>query len=616
MNTSRRTNKSCWQLLALLIVAGLLLASCRSGDQTPAPDPTVAVEPTDEPEPTPEPEPTDEPEPTPEPEPTDEPEPTPEPEPTDEPEPTPEPVDDSEEMGEAPPANLVVIWNEAMLSAVRHGSPRPTVISRSLFMVHAGIYDAWSAYDTTAVPYAMDASLRRPLDEHTDANKAEAVSQAAYHLLVAQFPQYEADSNTFSNLMNQLGYEITTDADPTTPSGIGYIAAQAMLAAREVDGSNSANNFTDITSDLYPELYIAANSADPTAENGIGQINFDPNRWQPLRVPTGAQMDELGLPVADASNPASFVDQQFLTPHWGGVIPFAMTSGSQFRPPMPPQFGSDEPYVDALGLEMTHNEAYMIQMQEVVEYSANLTDEQKVIAEFWADGPRSETPPGHWNAIAHGISYRDSHGIDEDVKMYFALNAAIFDAGISAWEAKRYHDYVRPASAIQHMFAGEMIESWGGPDQGTQMILGEEWLPYQSLTFVTPPFAEYVSGHSTFSAAAAEVLTAFTGSDAFYDGTTMLMNEDFNNDGIPDMLGQHIVAIGGNMFENSPETVIILRWETFKEAADEAGLSRLYGGIHFQDGDWHGRYMGEQIGVQAYGLAEQYWSGTVAAANN
>ncbi|MCB0169632.1 MAG: hypothetical protein KDJ97_03685, partial [Anaerolineae bacterium] len=123
-------------------------------------------------------------------------------------------------------------------------------------------------------------------------------------------------------------------------------------------------------------------------------------------------------------------------------------------------------------------------------------------------------------------------------------------------------------------------------------------------------FAEYVSGHSTFSAAAAEVLTRFTGSNRFYDGETVLY-DDFNRDGVPDMLGQHVINVGGNMFENSPEKVIVLQWDTFQQAAGEAGISRLYGGIHIQDGDRYGRRMGKQIAGQAFALAEQYWTGAI-----
>lgn len=507
--------------------------------------------------------------------------------------------------------NVVVQWNELMLAAIRNGAPRPTVTARSLFIVHAAMYDAWSMFDETAVPTALDPALRRPVEEHTIANKAEAISYAAYHTLIVLYPAYEESSHAFSRFMAQLQYPIEGDLSAERASVIGSLAAQAVLDSRANDGSNAANNYVDIVSDTYPELYTPLNSPDPTAPNGLTGVDFNPNHWQPLRVPTGAVRTPGGLPIIDISNPASFVDQKYLTPHWGAVVPFALTSGDEFRPQAPPQFGSDEPYTDALGNTLTNNEAYVMQVNELLNISANLTDEQKVIAEYWADGPRSETPPGHWNAIAHGISWRDQHTIDQDVKMYFALNGAVFDASIAAWDAKRAYDYIRPASAIGHMYAGQMIEAWGGPNQGTQSIPGETWRPYQDSTFVTPPFPEYVSGHSTFSAAAAAVLTAFSGTNAFYDGKTIIYDEDFNRDGLPDMLGEYVVPIGKNRFESTPTTVITLQWATLQDAANEAGISRRYGGIHFQDADLFARKMGTQIGEQAFSLAEKYWSGTI-----
>lgn len=513
---------------------------------------------------------------------------------------------------DAPPGDLVVLWNEVMLAAIRNGPPRPTVTARSLYMVHAAMYDAWAMYDDTAVPTALDPALRRPTAEHTHANKAAAVSQAACHMLISLFPAYEADTGAFMVLMDQLGYEMVTGGDTVTPAGLGYMAAEAILDARADDGSNAANNYADATSDIYPELYTPVNSAEPTAVNAPGGAGFDAMRWQPLRVPTGAKMDANGWPMFDSADTNSYRDQAYLTPHWGAVRPFALTSGSQFRPPAPPKIGSDEPYIDALGNTMSNDQAYHMQVDEILHLSANLTDEEKVIAEYWADGPRTETPPGHWNALAHGISYRDRHTIDDDVKLYFALNAALFDSSIAAWDAKRTYDCIRPISAIQHKYAGQMVEAWGGPDKGKQLIPGETWRPFQLLTFLTPPFAEYVSGHSTFSAAAAEVLTQFTGSNRFYDGVTVLYNEDFNRDGVPDILGQHIMPRGANPIENSPAQPVTLRWETFQDAADEAGISRRYGGIHFQDGDLQARQMGTQIGAQAYTLATQYWTGQMA----
>ena len=517
---------------------------------------------------------------------------------------------ETQDQEEAFKLSVVVEWNEALLAAVRNGPPRPTVITRSLYMVHRAMYDAWSLYDDFAVPTLLDANLRRPMAERTLENKTRAINQAAYHTALHVFGAYEQNTAVFSRLMADLGDGIIDTADTETPSGIGLSAAEAAIAAGQLDGSNAVNNYAQVTNALYPELYTPVNSDDPDADNSPGNSGFDPSRWVPLRVPNGNAKDADGNAIIDHDDPSTYSTQGFLTPHWGGVTPFALTSGDQFRPPAPPQAGSGEPYTDALGNETTNDAAYNAQVDEVLAVSGTLTDTQKVIAEYWADGPRSETPPGHWNALSHGISERDQHTLDDDVKLYFALNGALYDAGISSWDAKRVFDFIRPVSAIRNKYAGQMIQGWGGPNRGTQTIAAEEWLPYQALTFVTPPFAEFVSGHSTFSRSASEVLTLFTGSEVFYDGQTRL-TEDFNSDGIKDLLGQHIIGVGGNMFESSPTSVITLTWPTFKDAADEAGRSRIYGGIHFQDGDHRGRIMGSQIGPQAFQKAESYWNGTI-----
>jgi len=153
-----------------------------------------------------------------------------------------------------------------------------------------------------------------------------------------------------------------------------------------------------------------------------------------------------------------------------------------------------------------------------------------------------------------------------------------------------------------------MISAWAGPGLGTGQVRGEDWRPYQDPTFVTPPFAEFTSGHSGFSAAAALVLTELTGSDAFYDGSTRI-GKDLNGDGVEDFLGEHVALAGANMFEDSPAAPVVLRWPTFKHAADEAGLSRLYGGIHIQDGDRHGRRIGERLGAAVMAKASALFAG-------
>ncbi len=205
----------------------------------------------------------------------------------------------------------------------------------------------------------------------------------------------------------------------------------------------------------------------------------DPDRWQPLRYVDGS---------------GALVTPAFVGVQWQRVAPFAMASNAELRSPTgPATFGT---------------EAYHDQCRQLIDRSAALTDEEKMIAEYWADGPHSELPPGHWNLFAQQVFHRDrtgdsEHDLDQAVKLFFALTNAIFDAGICAWDNKRAYDSVRPITAIRMTFRGQPIRSWAGPGRGTQTILGEQWFPYQPTTFPTPPFPEYSSGHSNFSAAGA-----------------------------------------------------------------------------------------------------------------
>ncbi len=506
--------------------------------------------------------------------------------------------------------SVAVRWNALMLDAIAANPPAPTLVTWRMHLVSSAAYDAWACYDQGALGTAYGSLLRRPAPEHTQDNKERAVSYATFRALASVYPNQLA---LYEALMDDLGYPLSDSRDPRTPDGIGNLMADVAWASRQNDGSNVANGFSQVTSSTYPDLYLAVNSADPASIAVPGSPDFDPNRWQPIRVPNGTRVDSDGNPIAVADDPSSYNDQSFLSPHWGAVRPFALSSGSQFLPPPPPQKGSPLEYTDVLGNVSTNNDAWIEQMEEIRERSATLTDEEKVLAEFWADGPRTWTPPGHWNQLAEGLSIRDGHGIDQDVKMFFALNAALHDAAIASWDAKRRFDFIRPISAIRDHYFDQEIESWGGPNAGTQTILGQAWQPYQSPTFVTPPFAEYVSGHSTFSRSSREVLFAFTGSDALFDGVTLL-REDYDGNGELDLLGQHVAAPGSLLFEDGPDETITLRWETMLEAADSAGVSRRHGGIHFQDGDLWGREMGRQIGQQAFTRANAFWTGDTAVA--
>jgi hypothetical protein len=445
---------------------------------------------------------------------------------------------------------IIVQWNDALLQAVRETIPGPTVVARAIAVVNTSMFDAWSAYDAAAVPTVPQRGWRRPAAEASDASRTEAVSFAAYRALADLFP---TQRSLFDALLNQLGYAPSDDSDdPATPAGVGNRAAAAVLAFRHHDGSNQLG---DLHPGSYSDYtgYVAVNP--PTAI-------VDPNRWQPLDV-FNAQ--------------GQVVTQVYTTPQWGLVSPFALPSGSALRPEPPARYPS---------------QAYVDQADEIIAISAGLNDVEKVTAEYFADGPNSEFPPGHWVLFGEFVSRRDHHSLDADVKMFFALGNALLDAGICAWDAKRAYDSERPGTAIHFLYAGQLIRAWGGPYQGTQTIRGEDWRPYQLSTVVTPPFPEYFSGHSVFSAAGAEILKSFTGSDAFGDSVTIKAGTSRGEPG----------AV--------PADDITLAWPTFSDAADAAGMSRRYGGIHFAQGDLTGRALGRQVGALVWARARAYFEGT------
>jgi len=185
-------------------------------------------------------------------------------------------------------------------------------------------------------------------------------------------------------------------------------------------------------------------------------------------------------------------------------------------------------------------------------------------------------PPGHWTLFATYVSERDHHTVDEDIKMFFAISNTLFDVSIACWDAKRYFDYVRPITAIRLLYAGHTIKSWQG------LIDGRQWRPYQAKTVITPPFPEYISGHSAFSAAAAETLHLFTRNDNFGYSVTVPAGSSKVEPGIV------------------PAEDTVLYWATFSDAAAEAGVSRRYGGIHFIKGDLEGRKLGRAIATIAW----------------
>jgi PAP2 superfamily len=379
-------------------------------------------------------------------------------------------------IGSPANADMVTDWNNAALDAIRAGNTAPPIASRALAILHAAIYDAVNGITRTheayLVPSAVPASTSREA----------AASAAAHEALVNLFP---ANVANFDALHSAILAIIPNGPQKTAGIVWGESVVNEILAARANDRSNAV---------VLPP-------------GGSG-----PGVW----VPT----------------PPAFLP--YLLPQWGFVVPFGMSSGSQFRPPGPPSLDSQR---------------YAADYDEVKQLGAAVgstrTEDQTEIALFWADGAGTETPPGHWNSIAQIIAAAQSNTLEENARLFALLNIAMADAAICAWDAKYTFNFWRPVTAIN---------------------LAEPQLNWTSF-IVTPPFPDYTSGHSTFSAAAATVLPLFYGTEdlPFTTGSDFLPG-------------------------------VFRSFSTCLDAAAEAAVSRIYGGIHFRSASEDGLQAGISIG--------------------
>ncbi len=447
--------------------------------------------------------------------------------------------------------NIAYKWGQMALTATaldtERFSPRPTITSRYLGLIFVSVFDAWSRYDNTAIPVYLEGVERRPEGEHTLKNKEIAISYAAYR---AMCEYYYSDKAIFAGLMTELGLDPENESlDPSTPEGVGNLAARAVIEARKGDGANQygEEKGSDGTAYFNYVGYEPVNSADS---------NVDPNRWQPKYFSDGE---------------GGYFAPGCLTPFWDKVKPIALKSGDQFRPGPPPMIGS----------EQLKNE-----VAEVIAMQANLTDHDKALVEFMRDGPQSVQQAGHWLKFAQDVSRRDDHTLDEDVKMYFYNQVVAMDAFIASWDSKMFYDYARPYALVHQYYEDQLIQAWGGEGKGMMQIKGEQWRPYSPETFLCPPFPSYVSGHSTISGGCGEALKLWTGSDVF---------------------GEEVTLVAGALTEpdNLGDTVVI-KFPTFTETAEMAGISRVMGGYHIQADNVAGLELGRNVAHEVWSFYQKH----------
>jgi hypothetical protein len=609
------------------------------------------------------------------------------------------------------------IWNEALLATIREDFARPPVQARTLFHSSMAMYDAWAIYDTIADTYLLGKKVGnftcplqtfpRPAD--IEAARKEAVSFAVFRVLCSRFgssPKAMGAIIRFREVMKKLGYDYSnyaTNYESGSPAALGNYLGQCILQMGQTDGANEAKNYMiQYYKPVNPPLDIL-NSGDSTI--------IDPNRWQPLKLPKAIDQNGHPLPPVQVFQSPEWGlvqpfalkktdlkinkrdNRDFWMYHDPGPFPTLDTLKGEG---MSDEYKWNFELVAAWSAHLDPTDKVLwdispAKIGNVKSYPTNLADLHqfynfktgqdgsmgrdtnprtgqpyttqivprgdytRVLTQFWADGPSSETPPGHWFAILNYVADqpglvrkfngkgRELNNLEWDVKCYFALGGAVHDAAITAWGIKGWYDGVRPVSALRYMSdlgqstskklpryhpAGIKLEpglieqvkigdplagpknknvgkikvyAWRGPmmvtDTTTQTagvgwILAGDWWPYQLKTFVTPPFAAYISGHSTFSRAAAEALTLLTGDEYFPGG-----------------LGEFKITANSNFLrlEKGPSVDVTLQWATYRDASDQTSLSRIWGGIHPPFDDIPGRLIGAQVGIAAFEKAKTYF---------
>jgi hypothetical protein len=605
------------------------------------------------------------------------------------------------------PPSIARIWNEALLAAIRVDQARPPIMARNMFHTSAAMYDIWAAYEGTADTYLFGhpgCEFAGDLPPDREASEREAISFAMYRLIRHRFSGSPGVEQTYADVdaqLAQLGYlssDVSTDYSTGSPAALGNYVAECYANYGLADGSNEEG----LHANTY---YQPVNGALQPPLPGTQPV-ADIDRWQPLALdvfidqagnvivggappfvgaewgnvtPFAMTADDMTTYHRDSNGDGALDD--FKVYHDAGSPPshlgataeefwwnFALVAkwSSQLDPRdgvmidvSPASIGTDpgseRPFPQTLAeFEAFYDSdsggdrspGHAINPRTGEPYAPQIVargDYTRILAEFWADGPSSETPPGHWFTILNYVTDQlppdglrlggEGPILDDlawDVKSYFTLGGAMHDAAIAAWGVKGWYDFVRPITAIRAMdatnvtlepgfiemvqpddpLAGEAdvnvgkikIRAWRGPavindpaieTAGVDWILAENWWPYQRPTFVTPPFAGYVSGHSTYSRTGADILTAITG-DSYFPGGLGEFSAEQN---------QFLV------FEDGPTQSITLQWATYRDAADQCGLSRIWGGIHPPFDDIPGRIIGTVVAADAFSLAERYFAG-------
>ena len=440
---------------------------------------------------------------------------------------------------------------ELIISDISPSVGDASLLLRFTTLLNNAAFDAVAPYHPTAVGVYSHLGRRPASESLTNANINTALLYSTARVLADFLPRREQD---LRDMLCNVGLDPDDNSlDLTTAVGIGNSAGLALIEGRQNDGMNQLGNEGDT-------IYNASPYSDYTSYSPVNTAYRlkRPGRWQP-------DINRQGIGL--------YKVQQFVTPQYANVEPYAYPSPRVFRFPFP------------IKSRFFNRPAYRQQADEVLQVSAALTEEQKIKAEFFDNKLFSLGFSAIFASTSRGRPLIDF------VQSEFLANMAAFDAGIVVWQEKRRFDAVRPFSAIRHLYGSQVVTAWGGVGQGTvNDIPADQWRAY--LPSADHP--EYPSASACFCHAQAQAMRRYYGTDEL-------------NFGFPFAAGSSRIEPG-----ISPATDILLTWATWTDLAADCGQSRVWAGVHFQDAVDASAQQCAQFGDLAYDYTQSLINGTAS----
>lgn len=476
------------------------------------------------------------------------------------------------------PTYWISDWIELLLKKVAQNKLGPTVTTRWLFLATNIIYNSYQFITSNKSPVDTEywTSTKKgkiSLDPNYSQSVIEKACQYFMPILINTYmnPVHPVTQDELNVLINKHIPQTSFSKINNTSFNSLKTLIDSYLLARDNDGWKLTTTF-DGTLPNDGNIIKGDNSEN----QNLNTLPY-PNKWTPLSLNGSTK--------------------GYLTPEWGtknkGIV-------------------SDDDYKELLDNTnelFPSDSQYESEMKDTAQVTANLTDEQKILAEFWAGGPGSVTPPGMWVVFLDIVIRSNKLNYLNELKYYTILCSSLYQSSICAWKLKREHLQARPIQKIRQYEYGNVLDQ-----EWNNQTVGQYWLPYQELNFVTPPFPDFVSGHSTFSMSSAKILCYLLGTDTINLNNPVITNDMVN-------LFSPVVTKTANFTLNNififphtslvhkdgqpstvPSTAINLNWNCWTDMARSSGKSRIYGGIHIESSNQGGLYLGSMIADKIWNL--------------